>query len=64
MPECRDASWRSQLCYTIRDYVTPGKIGDVYYGRMTTSFRVRPGVEMMLDSLLFIDSVKAGSGVL
>ena len=50
--------------YAIRDYVTPGKIGDVYYGRMTTSFRVRPGVDMMLDSPLFIDSAKAGSGAL
>ena len=51
--------------YAIRDYVTSGKIGDVYYGRMT-SFRVRgrPGVDMMLGSPWFIDSAKAGSGAL
>ena len=51
--------------YAIRDYVTFGKIGDVYYGRMT-SFRVRgrSGVDMMLGSPWFIDSAKAGSGAL
>lgn len=51
--------------YAIRDYVTSGKIGDVYYGRMT-SFRGRgrSGVDMMLGSPWFIDSAKAGSGAL
>ena len=51
--------------YAIRDYITSGKIGDVYYGRMT-SFRVRgrPGIDMMLGSPWFIDSTKAGSGAL
>jgi predicted dehydrogenase len=47
----------------IRNYITSGKLGDVYYGRLT-SFRVRgrPGVDMMLNSKWFIDSTKAGGG--
>ena len=49
--------------YAIRDYVTSGKIGDVYYGRMTSfCVRDRPDVDIMLDSPWFIDSAKIGSG--
>jgi predicted dehydrogenase len=49
----------------IRNYVVSGKLGEVYYGRMT-SFRVRgrPGVDMMQASTWFVDSTKAGSGAL
>jgi predicted dehydrogenase len=49
----------------IRNYIVSGKLGDVYYGRLT-SFRVRgrPGVDMMLNSKWFIDSTKAGGGAL
>jgi len=51
--------------YAIRDHIVSGKLGDVYYGRLT-SFRVRgrPGVDMMHGSKWFIDSTKAGGGAL
>jgi len=51
--------------YAIRNYIVSGKLGDVYYGRLT-SFRVRgrPGVDMMHGSKWFIDSTKAGGGAL
>lgn len=51
--------------YAIRDYISSGKLGDVYYGRLT-SFRVRgrPGVDMMKGSKWFVDSTKAGGGAL
>ena len=47
----------------IRDYVTSGKLGDVYYGRQT-SFRVRgrPGLDMVNFSKWFLDSTKGGGG--
>ncbi len=49
--------------YAIRDYVTSGKIGDVYYGRQT-SFRVRgrPGLDMPSFSKWFLDSKFGGGG--
>jgi len=51
--------------YAIRNYIVSGKLGDVYYGRMT-NFRVRgrPGIDILTDSKWFIDSRKAGGGVL
>lgn len=51
--------------YAIRNYIVSGKLGEVYYGRLT-SFRVRgrPGVDMMHGSKWFIDSTKAGGGAL
>ncbi len=51
--------------YAIRNYIVSGRLGDVYYGRMT-NFRVRgrPGIDILTDSKWFIDSRKAGGGVL
>jgi len=51
--------------YAMRNYITSGKLGDVYYGRLT-SFRTRgrPGVDMMKGSKWFVDSTKAGGGAL
>jgi len=47
----------------MRDYITSGKLGDVYYGRQT-SFRVRgrPGLDMLAFSKWFLDSSLAGGG--
>lgn len=49
--------------YAIRDYITSGKLGDVYYGRQT-SFRVRgrPGLDMPNFSKWFLDSSLGGGG--
>jgi predicted dehydrogenase len=49
--------------YAIRNYITSGKLGDVYYGRQT-SFRVRgrPGLDMPNFSKWFLDSTKGGGG--
>ncbi len=49
--------------YAIRDYVTSGKIGDVYYGRLT-SYRVRgrPNVDMFGYGRWFLHSVYSGGG--
>ncbi len=49
--------------YAIRDYITSGKLGDVYYGRQT-SFRVRgrPGIDMPNFSKWFLDSTQGGGG--
>ena len=49
--------------HAIRDYVTSGKLGDVYYGRQT-SFRDRgrPGLDMVNFSSWFLDSSLGGGG--
>jgi predicted dehydrogenase len=49
--------------YTIRNYITDGRLGDVYYGRQT-SFRVRgrPGLDMPAFSKWFLDSSLGGGG--
>ncbi len=51
--------------YAIRDYVTSGKIGDVYYGRLT-SYRVRgrPNVDMFGFGRWFLNSVYSGGGTI
>jgi predicted dehydrogenase len=51
------------VSYAIRDLVTSGKLGDVYYGRQT-SFRVRgrPGLDMPNFSKWFLDSTLGGGG--
>ncbi|MBD3181855.1 hypothetical protein GF312_06160 [Candidatus Poribacteria bacterium] len=51
------------LNHAIRNYVTSGRLGDVYYGRQT-SFRVRgrPGLDMPNFSKWFLDSSKGGGG--
>ena len=47
----------------IRDYVTSGKLGDVYYGRLT-SYRVRgrPNVDMFGFGKWFLNSAYSGGG--
>lgn len=49
--------------YAIRNYITSGKLGDVYYGRQT-AFRVRgrPGIDMPNFSSWFLDSTVGGGG--
>ena len=49
--------------YAIRNYITSGRLGDVYYGRQT-SFRVRgrPGLDMPGFSKWFLDSSLGGGG--
>ena len=49
--------------YAIRDYITSGKLGDVYYGRLT-SYRVRgrPNVDMFGFGRWFLNSVYSGGG--
>ena len=49
--------------YAIRDYLTSGKLGDVYYGRLT-SYRVRgrPNVDMFGFGRWFLNSVYSGGG--
>ncbi len=49
--------------YAIRDHITSGKIGDVYYGRLT-SYRVRgrPNVDMFGYGRWFLHSVYSGGG--
>ena len=51
--------------YAIRDYVTSGKLGDVYYGRLT-SYRVRgrPNVDMFGYGRWFLHSVYSGGGTI
>ena len=51
--------------YAIRDYITAGKLGDVYYGRLT-SYRVRgrPNVDMFGYGRWFLDSVYSGGGTI
>ena len=57
---CLDAT-----SYAIRDYVTSGKLGDVYYGRLT-SYRVRgrPNVDMFGFGRWFLNSVYSGGGTI
>ena len=49
--------------YGIRDYITSGKLGDVYYGRLT-SYRVRgrPNVDMFGFGRWFLNSAYSGGG--
>ena len=49
--------------YAIRDYVTAGNLGDVYYGRLT-SYRVRgrPNVDMFGFGRWFLNSAYSGGG--
>ena len=49
--------------YAIRDYITAGKLGDVYYGRLT-SYRVRgrPNVDMFGFGRWFLNSAYSGGG--
>lgn len=51
--------------YAIRDYITSGHIGDVYYGRLT-SYRVRgrPNVDMFGFGKWFLNSVYSGGGTI
>ena len=51
--------------YAIRDYITSGKLGDVYYGRLT-SYRVRgrPNVDMFGFGRWFLNSVYSGGGTI
>jgi predicted dehydrogenase len=51
--------------YAIRDCVTSGKLGDVYYGRLT-SYRVRgrPNVDMFGYGRWFLDSKYSGGGTI
>ncbi len=49
--------------YAIRDYITSGELGDVYYGRLT-SYRVRgrPNVDMFGFGRWFLNSAYSGGG--
>ena len=49
--------------YAIRDYITSGNLGDVYYGRLT-SYRVRgrPNVDMFGFGRWFLNSAYSGGG--
>ena len=51
--------------YAIRESVTSGKIGDVYYGRLT-SFRVRgrPNIDMFGFGRWFLNSAFSGGGTI
>ena len=51
--------------YAIRNYITSGNLGDVYYGRLT-SFRVRgrPNVDMFGYGRWFLHSVYSGGGTI
>lgn len=51
--------------YAIRDYITSGKLGDIYYGRLT-SYRVRgrPNVDMFGYGRWFLHSVYSGGGTI
>ena len=51
--------------YAIRNYITSGKLGDVYYGRLT-SYRVRgrPNVDMFGYGRWFLHSVYSGGGTI
>jgi len=48
-----------------KEYILKGKIGQIYYARATTlRRRGRPGIDILKDSKWFLDSSKAGGGVL
>lgn len=48
-----------------RQYISEGKLGDVYYARFTTiRRRGRPGIDILKESKWFLDSSKAGGGAL
>ena len=51
--------------YAIRDYITSGNLGDVYYGRLT-SYRVRgrPNVDMFGFGRWFLNSAYSGGGTI
>ena len=51
--------------YAIRDYITGGKLGDVYYGRLTSyRTRGRPNVDMFGFGRWFLNSVYSGGGTI
>ncbi len=51
--------------YAIRDYITSGKLGDVYYGRLTSyRARGRPNVDMFGYGRWFLHSVYSGGGTI
>ncbi len=51
--------------YAIRDYITSGKLGDVYYGRLTSyRTRGRPNVDMFGFGRWFLNSVYSGGGTI
>ena len=57
---CLDAT-----SYAIRDYITSGKLGDVYYGRLTSyRTRGRPNVDMFGFGRWFLNSVYSGGGTI
>jgi len=48
-----------------RQYISEGKLGKVYYARVSVfRRRGRPGIDILVDSKWFIDSSKAGGGSL
>ena len=61
-------SARSRLTPTVelaKEYLTEGKIGRIYYARMTMiRRRGRPGIDILKESKWFLDSSKAGGGAL
>ncbi len=53
------------ISYAIRDYITTGKLGDVYYGRLTSyRTRGRPNVDMFGFGRWFLNSVYSGGGTI
>ncbi len=50
---------------TARRYISEGKLGKIYYGRVSSyRRRGRPGIDILVHSKWFIDSSKAGGGAL
>ncbi|MCX8171219.1 MAG: Gfo/Idh/MocA family oxidoreductase [Candidatus Bathyarchaeota archaeon] len=48
-----------------KQYISGGKLGNVYYARFTTiRRRGRPGIDILKESKWFLDSSKAGGGAL
>ena len=48
-----------------RRYISEGKLGKVYYSRVSSyRRRGRPGIDILVDSKWFIDSSRAGGGAL
>jgi predicted dehydrogenase len=48
-----------------KQYISEGKLGEIYYARFTTiRRRGRPGMDILKESKWFLDSSKAGGGAL
>jgi len=48
-----------------KQYISEGKLGEIYYARFTTiRRRGRPGIDILKESKWFLDSSKAGGGAL